>query len=192
MTAAVVLAGGAARRFGTDKTRATVAGSTLLERVVDAVEPLVTEVVVVGPWAPPGRRHLVEPDRFRGPLAGLAFGLRQVSDPHSLVLGGDHPLIERALLGLLMARQETADAVVPLGPSGPEPLVACYRTGVADHAEQLLADGERRLRSLLGVVDTSWLVEDEWRRVDPEGRSFLDVDRRADLELVRRSARPER
>src|SRR5262245_25787248 len=91
--AAVILAGGRSSRFGTDKTRAEVDGSTLLHRVLAAVErvsPPIDEVVVIGPWAPPGMRHVVEPVRFEGPLAALVFGLEQVTASDVLVLAADH------------------------------------------------------------------------------------------------------
>ena len=191
--AAVVLAGGASRRFGSDKTRAELHGRSLLERVVQVVAPLVGELVVVGPWAPSGCRQVLEPERFQGPLAAMAFGLDHVAAPVALVLGGDHPLLEPRLLRELLARagRDTAggfQAVVPLGPTGPEPLVGCYRHTVADSAGGLLAEGRRSLRALLEVIEVDWMPEAEWRPFDPGGNSFLDIDHREDLDrLARRS-----
>ena len=43
----IVLAGGAARRFGGDKLAATFEGRTLLEHAVGAVAGLASEVIVV-------------------------------------------------------------------------------------------------------------------------------------------------
>ena len=185
-SAAVVLSGGASRRFGRDKSGATVDGTPMLERVVDAVRPLVDEVVVVGPWAPVGVDHVLEADRYRGPLAGLAFGLGHVSAAHALVLAGDHPLIRPEVLHLLLDRRHLGDAVVPTGRSGPQPLVALYGRQVLGAAQRLLDAGERRLLSLLGHVDTAWLGEGVWRAVDPDGASFLDVDTPADLAALER------
>ena len=149
-TAAIVLAGGGARRFGSDKTRALVDGRPLLELAVEAVADVVGEVVVVGPWAPDGVRHVVEPERGQGPLAGLAHGLRSVSADHVLVVGGDHPLLVPALLQLLLDHRDDADAVVPIRSGDPEPLVARYRRDVAlAAADALLADGRRKLMHLL-------------------------------------------
>jgi molybdopterin-guanine dinucleotide biosynthesis protein A len=182
--AAVVLAGGAARRFGSDKTRASLDSTTLLEHVIDAVEPLVDDLLVVGPWAPAGHRHLAEPARLQGPLAACEFGLRQVTGAHALVLAADHPRIQPDLLRLLLDRRLSADAVVPRRAGIAEPLVGCYRTATAGVAERLLASGERSLRSLLDEIDTAWIEEGEWRAVDPEGLSFLDIDHPADLERL--------
>ena len=160
-------------------------GRTLLEGTVDAVAPLVDELLVVGPWAPPGYRHDLEPVRYEGPLSGLAHGLARVGTRHALVLGCDHPLLVRPLLGRLLARRREADAVVPVGPHGPEWLVAVYATALAEKAVALLEDGERRLQALLDAVDVLWIGEDEWKADDPDGRSFLDVDWPEDMEHVR-------
>ena len=188
--AAVILAGGASSRFGSDKTRALLDGRTLLDRVVDTVAPLVDELVVVGPWAPAGARHVLEPDRFQGPLAALAFGLDNVTtaDPESacLVLGGDHPLVQPGLLVELVERLDAAtpdgvQAVVPVSADRPQPLVACYRPSVAASADRVLASGQRSLRALLDVIRVDWMTEPQWRALDPQGLSFMDVDSPADL-----------
>jgi molybdenum cofactor guanylyltransferase len=190
-TAALVLAGGAARRFGSDKTRATLHGLTLLERAVGVAAPLVDDLVVIGPWAPLGRRHLSEAEPGIGPLGALAFGLQHVDADRTLVLAADHPQLQPLLLQLLLDELGDHDAVVPVAHGEPQPLVACYRSTVAARANGLLAAGERRLRALLHALDVRWLDQDEWGRHDRDGRSFLDVDRPEQLEAMRGSA-PER
>ena len=188
-TAAIVLAGGASRRFGTDKTRAAVDGVPMLQRVVDVARPLVDELVVVGPWAPEGVRHQFESEAHRGPLAGMLVGLQAVSAPHALVLAADHPVIRPELLELLLQRGHQGDAVVPTGPDGPQPLVAVYDRRVLAAAQELVDGGERRLMALLDAIDTVWLTPDDWRTVDPDGASFRDVDRPGDLAAVEATLR---
>ena len=73
---ALVLAGGAARRFGSDKTRADLNGRTVLARTVTQVAEVVERVVVIGPWAPDAVEQLDDPPPHRGPSSALAFGLR--------------------------------------------------------------------------------------------------------------------
>lgn len=186
---AVVLAGGRSRRFGTDKATARVGGSPLLCRVLDVAAPLVDEVLVVGPWAPPGFARTLEPVRYEGPLAGLAWGLGAIGTGHALALGCDHPLLVPGLLGHLLARRREADAVVTRGPNGPEPLVGVYDTGLASVASELTDSGERRLGALLEHCSVAWVGEEHWRGFDPEGRSFLDVDWPEDVDRIEALAR---
>ncbi len=189
--AVVVLAGGRAERFGSDKTRASVDGVSLLERVLGVagrLVPPIDEVLVVGPWAPPGVRHVTEPERFGGPLVALGFALGEVSAPLVLVLAADHPELAPALLELLirrLAEDVDADAVVPVRDGRREPLVAAYRRSVGVAITEVLDARTRSLQSLLGVVKTVEVAEDEWREVDPEGRSFRDVDHPEDLDRHR-------
>lgn len=190
---AVVLSGGRARRFGSDKTRVLIDGVTLLERVLGVVDGLVDEglveqVLVVGEWAPPGVRVETEPVRDLGPLAGLAHGLARIGTAGALVLAADHPDLRPALLRSLIERStnpasgpSAPDAVVPVGPTGPEPLVAWYRTDVAARAARRLAGGDRSLRGFLSTLEVVSIEPAEWRVVDADGRSFRDVDTPDDL-----------
>jgi molybdopterin-guanine dinucleotide biosynthesis protein A len=185
---AVVLGGGASRRFGADKTRAELAGRQVLARVVDAASTVTTDVVVVGPWAPVGCTPHPEPEPGLGPLGALAHGLRVAHGAWVLVLGGDHPLLVPALLELLARRteQSAADVVLAEHDGRDQPLVACYRRSAAVVAERALASGARSLRSLLDEVAVERVPPEQWRAADPDGRSFLDVDTIEDLELARR------
>jgi molybdopterin-guanine dinucleotide biosynthesis protein A len=187
-TAAVILAGGAARRFGSDKASILLAGRSLLDRVVDVVAPLVDEVVVVGPRGPAGCRVVLEEVRFEGPLSGLARGLAAITAPHAVVLGCDHPLLVPALLSYLLGRRREADAIVPIGPFGAEPLVAVYARSAGEVAARLVHMGERRVIALLDAVTAVCVPEEEWRSFDPDGRSFLDVDYPEDLAAAERIA----
>ena len=185
---AVVLAGGASRRFGADKTRAKLDGRQVLVRVVDAAATVSSDLVVVGPWAPTGCTPHPEPEPGLGPLGALVHGLRTVHGTWVLVLGGDHPLLVPALLELLAQRAEhsSADVVVPVHDGHDQPLVACYRRSVAATAEHTLGSGARSLRSLLDRVTVERVASERWRAADPDGRSFLDVDTAEDLARARR------
>ena len=53
---------------------------------------------------------------------------------------------------ILDAARTGVDAVLPLGPEGPEPLCAWYAPSCLAVAERLLAGGERRARALAEAV----------------------------------------
>jgi molybdopterin-guanine dinucleotide biosynthesis protein A len=56
-----------------------------------------------------------------------------------------------------------ADAAAP---AGPQPLAAAYRIELANAAERLLAEGERRARALLEHARVNWLYEPGPESVD--------------------------
>ncbi len=176
----LVLAGGRSSRYGTDKTRAVFDGATLLERTVDIVSPLVESVLVIGPWAPRGVRTAVEADRGSGPLAAFDAGLDATSSEHVVLLACDHSLLEMRLLSLLIDRRAPTRAVVPVDDRS-QPLVAVYPRSVAPIVARLVASGERRFGALLDEIDVDWVTHSDWAAVDPDGRSFRDVDTPDDL-----------
>jgi molybdopterin-guanine dinucleotide biosynthesis protein A len=113
----VVLAGGRASRFGSDKALAVLAGQSLLDRAVAALAPYCAEVAVAG-RAPPLPAVVDRPAPGMGPLGGLNGALHHARD-HGyagvLMTGCDMPAfppeLARALIGesaAVLARQHLA------------------------------------------------------------------------------------
>jgi molybdenum cofactor guanylyltransferase len=187
--AAAVLAGGASRRMGRDKATMPVGGVELARQAIAAAARLAEPVVLVAPQGHPaaalapaaGASWVADPGR--GPLEALAAALHAVDAPWVLLLAADHPLLLPALLDLLVAGREGFEAVACRRGPRLEPLVAVYQRAAAlAAAEAMLAAGaDRSLRGLLGALRTRVLEEPEWRRVDPDGASFVDLDDPADL-----------
>lgn len=127
----IVLAGGAGRRLGhVDKAALSVAGRSLLERVLAACSDA-RETVVVGPTRPTGRRvrWAREDPPGTGPLAGIAAGLAALADPQAavVVLACDLPFITCGDVTKLVATLPGHDAVLLTDDEGRlQPLAAGY------------------------------------------------------------------
>ncbi|MGL5927660.1 MAG: molybdenum cofactor guanylyltransferase [Dermatophilaceae bacterium] len=175
-TAVVVLAGGGARRFGSDKLAAVVGGRTLLDALLTTLPPA-WPVVAVGPerrterpvtWTreqPPGG----------GPLAGVEAGLARVTEPVVVVIAGDMPDAARALgalrAALLESPPETVGAVATDPAGVANPLLAAYRTEALRDGTPRPAAG-RAARALLDLPHV---------RVPVDPVAARDVDTPADL-----------
>jgi molybdenum cofactor guanylyltransferase len=186
MAAAAVLAGGASRRMGRDKATLRVGGVELAALVLAAAAQVADPVVLVAPEGHPARRVAAPAvaDPGLGPLAALAAALDALEAEHVLALAADHPGLQVPLLAHLVALAGEADAVVCRRGPRLEPLVAVYRRASALAAARSRLAGPPRGRSLLGLLAglRPLVVEEpEWRRVDPDGRSFADLDDPADL-----------
>jgi molybdopterin-guanine dinucleotide biosynthesis protein A len=191
----IVLAGGASRRFGSDKLNATIEGRSLLERAIGAVAAVSTEVIVVvapgdaRPLPDPGTvpvRRAEDPETHGGPLVGLLAGLELAREPLAIVAGGDMPTMSvdvlSALVRTLAASDGAYDAAILVRQGKERPLPAVVRNGAATQAaRRLLAEDERSLRALLAILRTRRLEEAEWRGLDPYGATLVDVDLPADL-----------
>ncbi|HZC99610.1 MAG TPA: NTP transferase domain-containing protein, partial [Actinomycetes bacterium] len=113
--------------------------------------------------------------------------------PHVLVLAADHPALHSGLLARLVDERGAGQVVVCRRGGGLEPLVAVYERepALAAARSRLAAGRDRSLRGLLVALRTRVLDEPEWRLVDPEGASFVDLDDPADLAAFRVRPRGE-
>src|SRR5438270_2490063 len=137
MRAALVLAGGRARRMGgVDKALLEVGGVTMLDRVLAAAAPSCDNLVVVGPTRQSSVervRFTLEPEPGGGPVPAVAAGLAAVPDSDVVVvLAVDLPLLEPAHVATLLSSLEAADggAAAADHRGNPNPLLAAYRADV--------------------------------------------------------------
>ena len=151
--AAVVLAGGAARRLGgADKPGVRVGGRALLDRVLTACADARTTVGGAAPrsTARPVRWAREEPPGA-GPVAALAAGLRHTTAAHTVVLSADLPFLRAdTLRRLLTALGESgADGALLTDAEGrDQPLVAAYRTAALRRELDALAAAHDGLTGL--------------------------------------------
>jgi molybdenum cofactor guanylyltransferase len=131
--AALILAGGASRRFGSDKLAARIGATTMLDHLLDALPPA-WRIVAVGP-----RRQTSRPVTWvrerppgGGPLAAIEAGVAAVDEPLVVVVAGDMPDAARAIPDLVDALHAApAETVGAIGvdPTGvANPLLAAYRS----------------------------------------------------------------
>jgi molybdopterin-guanine dinucleotide biosynthesis protein A len=191
----IVLAGGRSERFGSDKLAALVDGVPLLHRAILAVSAVADEVLVVA--APDGAPALPVIDRpvrlvrdresAGGPLAALAGSLDAARGDVSIVVGGDMPsLVPAVLVALIGALAPDRNAAVLMDGERQRPLPLAVRTWPAREATRTLrADGVGRLRALVEALDAEGIPEVDWRALDPQGASLVDVDRPEDLGAIR-------
>jgi molybdopterin-guanine dinucleotide biosynthesis protein A len=214
MVAAAVLAGGSSRRMGRDKATMPVDGVELATLALTAAARVARPVVLVAPAGHPARRlrlggvglvavpgggaadrpgvGLVA-DPGQGPLAALAAAFQALQAEHVLVLAGDHPGLRVELLADLVGRRAGGEAVACRRGTRLEPLVAVYRRVPALAAARARLAGPAAGRSLAGLLAdlrTVVVEEREWRALDPDGRSFVDLDDPADLAAWDRDREP--
>ncbi len=131
--AAIVLAGGRSRRFGSDKLATVVGGRPLLDSAISAAMSVAGAVVVVGPLErslPPGVLVTREEPAYAGPFAAVAAGLDLVDADLVLIIAGDllDPGGALPVLLTVLDQQPTADAAVLIDTGGRrQPLLTACR-----------------------------------------------------------------
>jgi molybdopterin-guanine dinucleotide biosynthesis protein A len=159
--------------------------TTLVARVAGVLaESLDGPVVVVrapGQALPelPAAIELAEDARpGRGPLEGLAAGLRAVGDRADAVYlsATDVPLLRPAFVRAVVDSLGDADAAVPAVGERIHPLAGAYRVAILPVVERLLADGRLRALDLLEEVRVTWLTETALRPADPDLASLRNLN----------------
>lgn len=184
----VVLAGGASRRMGRDKTRLRLGSMSLVERASEVLHEVTDEVLVAdrGVGLVPGCRSIAD-GPGAGPAAGILGAAAERPDHDLLVLACDLPEIPSALLRHLVVPIEE-DAHVPRWRRGPEPLCALYRpAALAAMLEQVQA-GRLALYAMLKRLNVRYLEGSTLGPFGPPEQLFLNLNTPADLESLSQSS----
>jgi molybdopterin-guanine dinucleotide biosynthesis protein A len=181
----VILAGGLSSRMGRDKASLPAGDGTLIEHLARRLAPVVDETIIAGGSVHPpfeGVRIVADHRPGLGPLAGMLAGFAVAKERLVWVVGCDLPDVEPALGGLLLALAGDYEAVVPRPDQEPEGVCALYVRELAPRIVALLEAGQRSLKSLLDRSIVHYVGSDELRAVDPQLRSFRNINTAADYE----------
>lgn len=181
----LILAGGSSRRMGRDKAALPVGEIPLVEHLARRLLPVVDEIIVAGGADPP---HMADvrrvADRFSGmgPLAGMHAGFLEARHPLVWVVACDLPDVEPQLGPLMVAIADDFEAVVPRPGSEPEGVCAIYRRELASRIEEMLLSRKPSVKHLLATSNVRYLRTSELQAVDPELRSFRNLNTPEDYE----------
>jgi molybdopterin-guanine dinucleotide biosynthesis protein A len=182
----VLLAGGAARRFGGQpKGLARLDGVRIADLALAALRGATTSQLVVAndpratSWFP-GMRVVADAARGLGPLGGLATALRAAAGAPVIVVAWDMPFVTTELLAELRRRGERGvGAVVPVHgrERQAEPLCAWYAAEALSSCVALLEAGARRAAALFDALPrTEALGDADLARFGAPARLFTSVD----------------
>jgi molybdenum cofactor guanylyltransferase len=187
----ILLAGGRSSRMGKDKALLPLPGNqnhSFVEHLASLLALFCREVLLVvrdpaqmleyEALVPGGIRILTDETPDNGPLMGLYTGLRAMrpASSHGLALAVDMPFVQPALISYLLSQPLTGELLIPLVEQKPQVLLAVYPRTALPQIRTCLLEGRRDPRSLLSVCSVHYLEELQLRRVDPQLRSFVNVN----------------
>jgi len=179
--------------MGRPKAELKFGTTTLLERMVAELRPSFPEIVLVTSPAGLakaqrlGEVRMVRDEReYEGPLPALALGLTVIRNDYAFVCACDSPFLRAHLALSLCAMLEHYDAVVPEIAGLVQPLHAVYRKPCIDAINSMLAQGEERLAKIVDAVSVRRVGEQELRAIDPDLRSFINVNTPEDYQRALR------
>ncbi|HEY4262521.1 MAG TPA: molybdenum cofactor guanylyltransferase [Schlesneria sp.] len=195
---AIILCGGKSSRMGRDKATLPFGPECMLQRVVRLIGEVVpaSNIVVVAaaeqtlPPLPPEVRLARDEHEDRGPLEGLAAGLRCLGDKVDAVYATscDVPLLVPAFVTEMFARLGGDEIAVPHDEDRLYSLAAVYRSTVLPRIERLLHQDQLRVRLLFEAVRTRKVVTEELRFVDPKLSTLMNLNRPEDYQIALETA----
>jgi len=188
--AGAIIAGGPAKRLGgVAKPFLKVGGRAIAERQLSLLRgaALVRVFVVANdpaPWAALGVDVVPDLVGGSGPLGGIHAALTALGDDGCdavVCLAGDLPFVGADLLATLRDRAPWADAVAPRSARGIEPLCARYARALLPAIDGAVRAGQLAVHEMLEQRAVDWIAEAELAALDPDGRSFFNVNTPDDL-----------
>ena len=182
-----VFAGGASRRYGSDKALALLGGVPLLERVVTRARPQVDELVLSGA-ARDGFPLTAIPDNAAdaGPLAALCSVLawaERRSFPLVATFSCDAPFVPHDLVQSLHAALRDHDCAVAGRAGVIHPTFALWRTGVRERLDAAYAGGTRSLHGAIAAV-RSTVADFSIVKDGPGSDPFFNINTPGDMALA--------
>jgi molybdopterin-guanine dinucleotide biosynthesis protein A len=186
---AIVLAGGKNLRLGRDKTLEIIGGKSLIERVLERLKPLTSQIIIVTSTKPFDLQvtYKIETamDAYpgKGPLGGIYSGLLTSQSMYNIVVACDMPFLNTELLRYMLEISSDFDAVIPrLEDSMIEPLHAVYSRSCLEKMGKKLEHNQLSVHSFLDNMYVRYIELEEIRKYDPDLLSFFNINDQTDLE----------
>ncbi len=193
MVTGAILAGGKSRRMGVNKAFLRLGNRTFIEHVIHRIEPIADELLIITN-TPDEYKHLGIETRAdiipnSGTLGGIHSALTYATNDAVICVGCDIPFIDTNLLLYLISVLGKHDAVIPYtcsekGQMTLQTLCAVYSKRCLPIIEKMLKDAEYRVHALKWHGDINLIRPETWKKIDPDGHSFLNINTPADFEVA--------
>ncbi len=202
---AIILAGGRGRRMGmVEKALLEFEGKTILERLLENLFRVVDEVILSARDASQKEKLMPVIKKFpnrqirfcfdtledAGPLEGIRAGLLESGSEYSFVCAGDMPFVNPEVVDLLFEKASGHDAALPRWDERMfEPLHAVYSRKILPEIEKAFERGKHSvLAPVFQMQDVVFVEVSEIREIDPELKTFVNINTVEDLENMIGSA----
>jgi molybdopterin-guanine dinucleotide biosynthesis protein A len=186
----VILAGGKGARFGENKAFIKINGKYLIEWIIESYKGIFNEIII-STNAPSvykftGIKIVKDIIPHKGPFVGIFSALKESLNNRIFVSACDMPFIRSSLIKYMVMKSKGYDVVVPsLGEEMLEPLHAIYKKSCLPAIERAIKANQARIISFYSDVRVYEMGREEIIRLDPELRSFFNINTKEDLKKAR-------
>jgi molybdopterin-guanine dinucleotide biosynthesis protein A len=200
---ALILAGGENKRLPVIKGFLEIKGRRIIELNIELLKGIFDCVIIStndpGLYFYLGVPMVGDIVKYKGPMTGILSALVTLEVPDIFVTACDMPFINPKLIRYivdkwtknkenlsLVTRHSSLrggwDAAIPVFDNKSQPLFGIYSRKVIRSMEETIKNGSRSLREFLKKLNVLYISEDEVRTIDPEGRSFVNINTLEDYE----------
>jgi len=192
ITTAVILAGGGNRRFRSLKSFINIEGMPIIERNLALLRELFCEVFISTNFPEPyfylGAPLIGDVLPSRGPMSGIYSALINAKGPGVFVVACDMPFLNKEAVSFILQQRiihcrhrGACDATIAVF----QPLSGVYSRSLLPHLEKGITDEKTSLVPFLRGVNTYFIDEPDMRTIDPDGRSFININTVEDYEKIK-------
>ena len=177
-----IIAGGKSSRMGYQKGLAGWKGKTLIEHMLDAVQPLGLPVQIIANdsafafFCYRAYPYLIS---GAGPVGGIYTAMQKSPTENTLILSCDMPLMETAVLTYLIRRHRGSEITLPVIQGRDQPLCAIYSTSIRNDWKDWIDIGERAMYRMLNHFNTNSINMVNLKCIHP--KAFTNVNTPDDL-----------
>jgi molybdopterin-guanine dinucleotide biosynthesis protein A len=190
----VILAGGENKRIPLLKGHIEINGQRIIDSNIKILKRFFDKVVI-STNSPENYFYCGVPMigdviRQRGPLTGI-FSVLLNTEDDIFIIGCDMPFIDERLIKYIIDKYKAQNsklkelhAVIPVFEGHPQPLFGIYSKGIIDTVERRLYAGQSGMRDLLTELKALYINEQEIKKIDPMGRSFVNINTMEDYKKI--------
>jgi molybdopterin-guanine dinucleotide biosynthesis protein A len=178
-----ILAGGKSSRMGEDKGLILFNRKPVVQYVIDALAPVVDEVVIVSnnqAYEVFGLKVIADEIKDVGPAGGIGAALQNSTSEKNFIVGCDMPFVTREAIETVIKQSYGYQITLPLNADQLEPLFGVYTTDCKDEWLRLVREGIVKLHELVTHFNLKKL------KTDNNGlfaeKLFMNINTRQELE----------
>jgi molybdenum cofactor guanylyltransferase len=113
----------------------------------------------------------------RSPMTGILSVFMNTASSDIFVTACDMPYINAILIKHMIERYSDGfEALIPIYDGKPQPLFGIYAKRVSEAMERRIRAGKKSMLDFLKTINVRYINEEEVRSIDPEGRSFVNIN----------------
>lgn len=190
---AALLAGGQSRRMGADKAFLDAGGAPMIERVITAIKPEVRDLVIVANdlerFEKYGLSVYQDVIKGMGPLSGLYTAFEKTGADEVFLIACDLPLLSGKIVRLILSgagARAGGEAVIPVVGGVEQGLLAIYRRPAIEKFRSRIEAASIQFDEFRNGLEREYIGESQLREVEPDLRSFTNVNTPEDLAEISR------